>query len=126
MNHELIHPNWHVVLIHVPLGVFVLGVLIELFAFLYRHSPVRAVARGMIWIGALASLPAAYTGIYALADVVHDALPPSVAGSDDLTWHEARALASGASPDGRIGLLQPLPPLGRILATIKPRSVRLE
>jgi uncharacterized membrane protein len=88
---ELINPNWHVILIHFPLGVFMLGVLLELFSFLYRHSPIRAVARGMIWIGALASLPAAYSGIYAFADVAHKALPTGT--GEPMPWHETAALA---------------------------------
>lgn len=93
MAKELINPNWHVILIHFPLGLFLLGVLLELFAFLYRHSPVRAVARGMIWIGALAALPSAFSGMYAFADVAHKALPPGTSGEHGMPWHETRALA---------------------------------
>jgi uncharacterized membrane protein len=95
---QLIHPNWHVILIHVPLGVFVLGVLIELFAFLYRHSPVRTVARGMIWLGALSAIPAAYSGVYAFADVVRRAVPAGAADAGGRSWNETRALATGVTP----------------------------
>jgi hypothetical protein len=90
----LINPNWHVILLHFPLGVFMLGVLFELFSFLYRHSPIRAVARGMIWIGALAALPTAYSGIYAFASVVRMALPPGTGGEPEgMPWHQTAALA---------------------------------
>jgi uncharacterized membrane protein len=96
LTNELINPNWHVILIHFPLGVFLLGVLFECFSFLYRRSPVRTVARGMIWIGALAALPTAYSGIYAFADVVHSALPQGTSDVAGMSWSETRALASGA------------------------------
>ena len=42
MPHEFIRPNWHVILIHYPLGLLVVGILIELFAFLWRRSGFRA------------------------------------------------------------------------------------
>jgi uncharacterized membrane protein len=64
-----VNPNYHVILIHYPLGVFVLGVILELFSFLWRRSSVRVAARWMILLGALLSLPAATSGIAALIDV---------------------------------------------------------
>lgn len=103
MAKEFINPNWHVILIHLPLGIFVLGVLIELFSFLYRHSAVRSVARGMIWLGALAALPAAYTGMYAFADVVQMATPQEAEYETareeafDRPWHETTRAATGLS-----------------------------
>ena len=66
---RFINPNLHVILIHYPLAVFVLGVFLELFSFLWRRSPVRIAARWMIVIGAFLTLPAATSGIYALYDV---------------------------------------------------------
>jgi len=39
---EFINPNWHVLLIHYPLGVFVLGMVVELFNLLYRGTSLRA------------------------------------------------------------------------------------
>ena len=71
MNNVLIHPNWHVLFIHLPLGLLVAGILIELFSFLWERSSVRAAGRWMILLGALSALPAATTGIYAFYDVVH-------------------------------------------------------
>jgi len=69
---RFINPNFHVILIHYPLGVFVLGVFIELFGFLWSRSGVRTAARWMIGIGALLSIPAAVSGIWALWDVKHN------------------------------------------------------
>jgi uncharacterized membrane protein len=82
---ELISPNWHVILIHYPLGVFMLGMLLELLLLVFRHhGPVRSAARWMIVLGALAGLPAAYSGMYALADVARPTAPTAVS---DAPWH---------------------------------------
>lgn len=71
MNDEFINPNYHVVLVHVPLGLMTIGVLIELLApLLWPRSGVRAAARWMVGLGALAMLPTAAAGMYALSDVV--------------------------------------------------------
>lgn len=68
---RFLNPNFHVILIHYPLGVFVLGVILELGSLvLWRRSSVRTAARWMILLGALLSLPAATSGIYALYDVI--------------------------------------------------------
>jgi uncharacterized membrane protein len=74
---EFINPNWHVILIHYPLGLFVLGMLIELFSFLYRRSTLRTAGRWMILLGALSGIPAALSGIYAMGNVVRMELPES-------------------------------------------------
>lgn len=70
MANELIHPNWHVVLIHYPLALLTAGLAIELFSFLYRHASVRVAGRWMLLIGALACLPTATSGLYAYYDTV--------------------------------------------------------
>lgn len=67
---EFINPNWHVVLIHYPLALLFLGILIELFSFLWRRGTLRAAGRWMILLGALSMAPALLSGIYALHDVV--------------------------------------------------------
>lgn len=67
---RFLNPNFHVILIHYPLGVFVLGVVLELFGFLWRGSSLRTAARWMIVLGALLTLPAATSGVAALHDVV--------------------------------------------------------
>ena len=85
MAKEFINPNWHVILIHFPLGVFLLGMALEVLCLLFRHhGSVRAAARWMVVLGALAGLPAAYAGTYAMSDVVRRTTP-SV--PDDAPWH---------------------------------------
>jgi uncharacterized membrane protein len=69
MPAEFITPNLHVALIHFPLGILVVGTLIELFSFLWRRSSFRVAGRWMIGIGALAAIPATFSGIYALRDI---------------------------------------------------------
>src|SRR5688572_6615705 len=71
MSRELVNPNLHVVLIHLPLGVFAAGMLVELFSFLYRRSSARAAGRWMVLLGALSMIPTAFSGVYAFADVAH-------------------------------------------------------
>src|SRR6516165_27819 len=69
MAHELISPNLHVVLIHGPLGLLIAGTLIELFSFLWSRSSFRTAGRWMIFLGALAAVPATFSGIYALSSI---------------------------------------------------------
>ncbi|HEY8667874.1 MAG TPA: DUF2231 domain-containing protein [Tepidisphaeraceae bacterium] len=70
MHDEFIHPNWHVIFIHYPLALLSIGILIEIFSFLWRTSGFRAAGRWMILIGALATVPTITTGMYAYRDVV--------------------------------------------------------
>ncbi|MGF1634304.1 MAG: hypothetical protein ACFCVE_10685 [Phycisphaerae bacterium] len=94
---HLIDPNLHVVLLHAPLGLFIVGVLIEVFSFLgWRNSPFRAAGRWMIALGAYTMLPAALSGVYALNDVVVQGLDPVDANG---TW-QMRAEASPLVLDG--------------------------
>ena len=54
MAKEFINPNWHVILIHYPLGVFMLGLLLEVAFLIFRYQgAVRIAARWMIVLGAL-------------------------------------------------------------------------
>src|ERR671913_975676 len=67
---EFINPNLHVILIHYPLGLLVVGTLIELFSFLgWRRSAFRAAGRWMLLLGILSLAPTMFSGLYALADV---------------------------------------------------------
>jgi uncharacterized membrane protein len=92
MPKEFINPNWHVILIHYPLGVFMLGMLLEIVLLVFRHhGSIRTAARWMIVIGALSTLPAAYAGLYAMGDVVRRSAP-SV--TDDVPW---RAVAAAST-----------------------------
>lgn len=70
MPHQLVNPNWHVILIHYPIGLLSLGLLIEILSFISPRSGFRAAGRWMIGIGALLALPALFSGIYAFRDVV--------------------------------------------------------
>src|SRR4051812_18184458 len=80
MPKEFINPNWHVILIHYPLGVFMLGLVLEVALLIFRHrGAARNASRWMIVIGALSSLPAAYAGMYGLADVTRRTAPPGAA-----------------------------------------------
>ena len=84
---EYISPNWHAVLIHAPLGLLSIGILIEVFSFLWRRSSARAAGRWMILLGALTSVPALTTGMYAFRDAVD---PHTKAGeiTFDTAWAE--------------------------------------
>src|SRR5580658_1553073 len=64
-----INPNFHVALIHFPIALLCIGLLIEIFSFLWRGSSVRVAAKWMIFLGALLTAPAVTSGIYAKADV---------------------------------------------------------
>src|SRR3954465_12000314 len=83
---EFINPNLHVILIHYPLGLLVVGTLIEFFSFLgWRRSAFRAAGRWMLLIGILSLTPTLFSGLYALADVNRTSDTP-----DDATWMEIR------------------------------------
>jgi uncharacterized membrane protein len=89
---ELINPNWHVVLIHFPLGVFVLGILMELLSAVYRGGSLRTAARWMILLGALAGIPAALSGVYALGNVVRMSMPG--AADMETSWKDVVAAST--------------------------------
>ncbi len=110
MNRELIIPNLHVVLIHYPIGVFFLGLLIELGSFMWRRSSVGSAGRWMILLGALSMIPSALSGAYALHDVammgnpvrsekwseIAAASPLSTSDWGQLLWHTWLMLAATA------------------------------
>lgn len=93
MSSEFIAPNWHVVLIHYPVALLTLGVLIELFSFLWRRSGFRAAGRWMLLLGTVLAVPAVLSGLYALNDVAQMGIPEA---DRPMTWH-AKAAASGLS-----------------------------
>jgi uncharacterized membrane protein len=67
---EYISPNWHVILVHAPLGLLSVGIIMEFFGFLWRRSTARIAARWMIAVGAVTAVPAATSGIYGYYDAV--------------------------------------------------------
>ena len=87
---ELIVPNLHAAFIHIPIGLLLVGTLIELFAFCWRRSAFREAGRWMILIGALSMIPAATTGLHAARDVM--------AGDEYATWHDLKSSAPLAAP----------------------------
>jgi uncharacterized membrane protein len=94
--HHAISPNLHVILIHYPLGLIIVGVLIELFSFLWRRSGFRAAGRWMILIGVASAIPAATSGMYALYDVMGNQMGTTLkdmkasAPLNDQQWHMIR------------------------------------
>lgn len=70
MADELLRPNWHVALIHFPMGLLITGVLIELLSFGWRNVSLKTAGRWMIFLGALAMIPASLSGLYAFSDVM--------------------------------------------------------
>jgi uncharacterized membrane protein len=94
---RFIIPNYHVILIHFPLGLLGVGVLIELFSFLWRRSSFHTAGRWMILFGTLMTVPAVTSGIFALYDVVGHGEPggawydvKSSSGFGDQDWHLLR------------------------------------
>jgi uncharacterized membrane protein len=73
----LLEPNLHPTLVHYPIALLTLGVVIELFAGLWRRSGVRTAGHWMIVLGTLASIPAITTGLYALRQTVNPAANPT-------------------------------------------------
>lgn len=67
---RIIQPNLHVLFVHFPIALLMMGLLIEIFSFWWRQSGARIAGLWMILLGTLALLPAATSGIYAYADVV--------------------------------------------------------
>jgi len=94
--HHVISPNLHAILIHYPLGLIIVGVLIELFSFLWRRSGFRAAGRWMILIGVASAIPAVTSGMYALYDVMGDQMATTrkdmiaAAPLNDHQWHLIR------------------------------------
>ncbi|NLF31370.1 MAG: hypothetical protein GX591_10865 [Planctomycetes bacterium] len=82
MTGDFIHPNYHVLLLHVPIGLLIVGFLGELIALVRPHHGLRAAARWMVVVGALMALPTALAGVYALRDV----LVPGDRIALNMTW----------------------------------------
>lgn len=85
MTPPFVSPNFHVILIHYPLALFTLGLVIELFGFLWPKSSVKSAGRWMIFLGVLSSLLALTSGLYAARQVL---------GSEyGATWLEIKSSA---------------------------------
>ena len=79
----LIQPNWHIAVMHFPIGLIVVGTLVELFSFLgWRGSGFRRAGRWMLLIGAVASVPTTFSGLYALKDLLPEGGLAELAGTN--------------------------------------------
>ncbi len=85
LNHLIVRPNWHVILIHYPLGLLSLGLVIEIFSVFWRRGGFRRAGRWMILLGTLLAIPTVTTGLFAMAQVV--------GGNDDMSWIQHRMQA---------------------------------
>jgi uncharacterized membrane protein len=79
---KFINPNYHVLLIHFPLGLVTIGILAEIISLFWKNLSLRSAARWMIVIGAFSSIITYSAGIYAFRDILHSPANP------DLTWKE--------------------------------------
>jgi uncharacterized membrane protein len=89
---KFIVPNFHVILIHFPMGLLTIGVTIELFSFLWRRNSFRQAGRWMILLGALLAVPALTSGLYALRDVAGH-------GDDLNSWSQYKAASNFSARD---------------------------
>jgi uncharacterized membrane protein len=98
-----VNPNLHVVLVHFPIALLVLGTLIEVFSFLgWRASGFRVAGRWMVLLGALLAIPTALSGVYALADVAHANNP----AADEASWNTTLASSPVAQDHEAWDMLQ--------------------
>jgi uncharacterized membrane protein len=90
LSYLIVHPNWHVILIHYPLALLSLGLVIEVFSVFWRRGGFRKAGRWMLLLGTLLAIPAVTTGLYAMTKVI--------GGDDDMTWaqHRLQAPLNGA------------------------------
>lgn len=88
---RIIQPNLHVIFVHFPVALFMMGLLIELFSFFWRQSAARVAGRWMILLGTLALLPTAASGLYAYVDVATKGTFSMWHGSDN--WYETASRA---------------------------------
>ncbi len=63
--------NLHPVFVHLPLGLLPLALVFQAWAVLSRREDIERVARWLLWIGAVAALAAAGTGLLAEESVEH-------------------------------------------------------
>lgn len=72
---EFIHPNWHVILIHYPLGLLTVGVLLELITIFWSKEGLRTAGRWMLLLGTFLAIPTVTSGLYAYRDAVRPQVP---------------------------------------------------
>lgn len=83
-----VKPNWHVAMVHLPLGLLTAGVLWELLGVFFRSSlSARGAGRWMVLLGAVFAVPTAMSGLYAYADL----FPGGLAGIENADLKETLA-----------------------------------
>jgi hypothetical protein len=90
VDNQLLNPNLHAALLHLPIGLFAVGMLVEIFSFMYSGGGARKAARYMIVLGVLLMIPVSLSGAYALSDVVRRSMPPGQAVDQPWTTLIAR------------------------------------
>lgn len=70
MPQPFIIPNWHVVILHAPLGLLTVGIILEILGYARPRSSMRTAARWMILLGALLAIPTITLGMYGFRQVV--------------------------------------------------------
>lgn len=87
---EWVQPNLHVAVVHFPVALLAAGLAAEWVTLLVarRAESLRSAGRWMMLLGAMACLPVAFSGVYALADLARGA-----GGSAATAWHELRSAA---------------------------------
>jgi uncharacterized membrane protein len=88
MSRIFINPNWHAALIHFPLCLLVVGVGIEWVTLVFRRPSLQAAGRGILLLGALSAVAVAFSGIYALDDVVYRSQRPQASQASERPWRD--------------------------------------
>ena len=83
-----INPNWHAALIHFPLCLLVVGVGIEWLTVVFRRPPIQRAGRRILLLGALSAVAVAFSGIYALDDVVYRSQRPEASQASERPWRD--------------------------------------
>lgn len=94
MSSIFINPNWHPALIHFPLCLLVVGLGIEWLTVFFRRPSIQKAGRWILLLGALSAVAVAFSGIYALDDVVYRSQRPEASQASERPWrdlaHDAR------------------------------------
>lgn len=85
----MIQPNLHAAFVHLPIGLLVAGVIVEIVGLCFRGPSARVAAKWMIGLGALSMIPAALSGAYALSDVARRSM--SLGDKVDVAWADVVA-----------------------------------
>jgi uncharacterized membrane protein len=86
----LVQPHLHVAIVHFPIALLVVGLGCEVLSLLLRADGLRLAGRWMMLLGALAGIPVALSGLYALQEVARGG-----GGGDSYSaWREVLAASA--------------------------------